>query len=58
MPPSFPEHLLLPRLQNTWHDSGEALVGNWLGLVYQLTHNNRLLPFMDDISRDDPLAER
>lgn len=57
-PPAFPEHLLTPRLQNTWHDSGEALIGNWLGLVYQLTHNDRKRPFMDGISRDDPLAMR
>ena len=55
-PPVFPEHLLIPRLQNTWHDSGEALVGNWLGLVYQLTHADQALPYMDGISRDDPLG--
>lgn len=54
-PPRFPEHLLVPRLQNTWHDSGEALVGNWLGLVYQLTHADRALPFMDGVARDNPL---
>ncbi len=55
-PPDFPEQLLLSRLQNTWHDSGEALVGNWLGLVYQLTHADQALPYMDGVDRDDPLG--
>lgn len=55
-PPEFPEHLLVPRLQNSWHDSAEALVGNWLGLVYQLTHADQARPFMDGVSRDNPLG--
>jgi homoserine O-succinyltransferase len=53
--PELPEHLILPRLHNTWHDSGEALVGNWIGLVYQLTHSQRELPFMNGVNSDDPL---
>jgi homoserine O-succinyltransferase len=32
--PSFPEALVLPSLHNTWHDTAEAIVGNWMGLVY------------------------
>jgi len=55
-PPDFPEHLLRERLHNTWHDSGEALVGNWIGLVYQITHSERHKPFMDGVDRDDPLG--
>ena len=55
-PPSFPEKLLTPRLINTWHDSGEALMGNWLGLVYQLTHAEQALPFMDGVDPQDPLG--
>ncbi|MBX2838814.1 MAG: homoserine O-succinyltransferase, partial [Gammaproteobacteria bacterium] len=55
MPPEFPEYLIRPRLHNTWHDSGEALVGNWIGLVYQLTHAQRELPFMEGVNPDDPL---
>lgn len=54
--PSFPEQRILSRLHNTWHDSGEAIVGNWIGHVYQLTHRDRQLPFMDGINPDDPLG--
>lgn len=53
--PTFPEALILPRLRNTWHDSGEAVVGNWLGLMYQITNNNRQMPFMDGIDPNNPL---
>ena len=31
--PVFPEALLHPGLDNTWHDTGEAVVGKWVGLV-------------------------
>lgn len=54
--PGFPEHLIRPRLHNTWHDSGEAIVGNWIGLVYQITNRERRLPYMDGVDRDDPLG--
>lgn len=54
--PVFPELLATPRLSNTWHDSAEALVGNWIGLVYQVTHRERGLPFMDGVDADDPLG--
>ena len=54
--PAFPENRILARLHNTWHDSGEAIVGNWIGHVYQLTHSDRRLPFMDGIDPQDPLG--
>ncbi len=54
--PTFPEDRLLARLHNTWHDSGEAIVGTWIGHVYQLTHSDRLLPFMDGVDPQDPLG--
>ena len=54
--PSFPETLLTHRLVNTWHDSGEALMGNWLGIVYQVTHAEQALPFMDGVDPQDPLG--
>lgn len=54
--PVFPEKLLLSHLANTWHDSGEALVGNWIGLVYQVTNADQALPFMDGVDPDDPLG--
>jgi homoserine O-succinyltransferase len=44
------------RLDNTWHDTAEAVVGNWMGLIYQVTHHDRRIPFMDGIDADDPLG--
>ena len=54
--PAFPEAHVVPRLRNTWLDSGKSLVGNWLGLVYQVTHAERARPFMDGVDPDDPLG--
>jgi homoserine O-succinyltransferase len=56
MKAEFPEPLLLPHLDNTWHDTAEAVVGNWIGCVYQVTHSERKRPFMDGINPDDPLG--
>ena len=53
--PIFPEEIILPRVQNTWHDSGLAVIGNWMGLVYQITHTDRKLPFMDGLDSQNPL---
>jgi homoserine O-succinyltransferase len=53
---AFPEHLILDRLDNTWHDTAEAVVGNWIGCVYQVTHRERGLPFMEGINPSDPLG--
>ena len=55
-PPAFPEALFQGRLENTWHDTAEAVVGNWIGGVYQVTNHRRDLPFMDGIDPDDPLG--
>ena len=52
----FPESLLLPLIDNTWHDSAEAVVGNWIGCVYQVTHRERGLPFMPGIDPNNPLG--
>ena len=54
--PEFPTDLLTKRLHNTWHDSGKSLVGNWVGLVYQLTHKAINKPFMDGVNPADPLG--
>jgi homoserine O-succinyltransferase len=54
--PAFPERRLLDRLDNTWHDTAEGVLGNWMGLIYQVTHNDRKLPFMSHVDPDDPLA--
>jgi len=53
--PEFPESLIQSNLDNTWHDTAVEVVGNWMGLIYQITHNNRHLPFMDGIDPDNPL---
>jgi len=54
--PEFPEQLVAGRIDNTWHDSAEGIVGNWIGLVYQVTHEQRNLPFMDGVDPDNPLG--
>ena len=54
--PEFPEQLVAGHIDNTWHDTAEGIVGNWIGLVYQLTHEQRKLPFMDGIDPDNPLG--
>jgi homoserine O-succinyltransferase len=54
-PTAFPESLIASRLDNTWHDTAEAVVGNWMGLVYQVTHSDRRIPFMDGIDPGNPL---
>lgn len=54
--PAFPERHLVGRLDNTWHDSAEGVVGNWMGLIYQVTHSDRKLPFMSHVDPEDPLG--
>ncbi|HEY9198494.1 MAG TPA: homoserine O-succinyltransferase [Gammaproteobacteria bacterium] len=56
--PDLPETLLLPHIDNTWHDTAEAIINNWVGKVYQVTNNDRRKPFMDDVDPDDPLGLR
>ena len=56
--PEFPEDELLPHCDNTWGDTGKAIVNNWLGLVYQLTNLDRKQQFMPGVDPDDPLQLR
>ena len=49
--PAFPERLIEPPPH-----TAEAVVGNWMGLVYQITNRDRRLPFMEDIDPDNPLG--
>lgn len=51
----FPEAEVLPLLDNTWSDTGKAVVNNWLGLVYQITSRHRHRAFMTGIDPVDPL---
>ena len=54
--PEFPEELVAAGLHNTWHDTAEAVVGNWIGAVYQVTNRDRKLPFMKGVDPNDPLG--
>jgi homoserine O-succinyltransferase len=56
--PDLPEHLIAPTLHNTWHDTAEAVVNNWIGKVYQLTNRDRRVPFMEGVDPEDPLGLR
>lgn len=56
--PTFPEKVLMDKLDNTWHDTAEAVINNWIGNIYQITNNDRKLPFMAGIDPDDPLKLR
>jgi homoserine O-succinyltransferase len=51
----FPEAELLSLVDNTWRDTGKAIVNNWLGLVYRLTSLDRKQPFMQGVDPRDPL---
>ena len=53
--PPFPEPRLTSRVDNTWGDTGKAIVNNWLGLVYQLTNLDRREQFMPGVDPADPL---
>ena len=55
-PPPFPEPRITARLENTWRDTAEGVVGNWMGLIYRVTHQERRIPFMDGIDPNDPLG--
>ncbi len=56
--PSFPEQAILGHLDNTWRDTAKAVFNNWLGKVYQITNQDRRLPFMGGVDPKDPLGLR
>ena len=53
--PEFPERLILQKLDNTWHDTAEAILNNWIGKVYQLTNMDRKKGFQDGVDPKNPL---
>jgi homoserine O-succinyltransferase len=53
--PGFPDDLLAVDLDNTWRDTAHAVVGNWMGLVYQTTHRDRRYQYMEGVDPNDPL---
>lgn len=56
--PAFPDDELAVLVDNTWGDTGKAVVNNWLGLVYRLTNLDRRKQFMPDVDPDDPIGLR
>lgn len=54
--PLFPEAAILGELDNTWRDTARAVFNNWLGKVYQITNQDRRLPFMTGIDPNNPLG--
>jgi len=55
-PTAIPEQRIAAGLNNTWHDTAEGVVGNWMGKIYQLTNSDRRLPFMDGVDPRNPLG--
>ena len=51
----MPEEQIIRRLDNTWRDSAKAVFNNWLGQVYQITNEDRKLPFMEGVDPNNPL---
>jgi len=56
--PEFPDGDLEALVDNTWGDTGKAIINNWLGLIYKLTALDRHSQFMSRVDRDDPLGLR
>lgn len=54
--PEFPEELISSKLDNTWHDTAEAILNNWIGKVYQVTNMERKKAFQDGINPKNPLG--
>jgi homoserine O-succinyltransferase len=54
--PQFPEPLIIKRLHNTWHDTAAAILSNWMGIVFQITHHDRQQVLMDGLDPNDPLG--
>jgi homoserine O-succinyltransferase len=46
----------MANLDNTWHDTAEAVINNWIGKVYQVTNIDRKQPFQESVDRNDPLG--
>ena len=54
--PELPETLIASWIDNTWHDTAEAIINNWIGKVYQVTNNDRQQLFMEGVDPKDPLG--
>ena len=56
--PELDESVLAAQLDNTWGDTGRAIISNWLGLVYNLTALDRREQFMPGVDPENPLGLR
>ncbi len=56
--PLFPESSLRSLVDNTWADTCKAIFANWLGLIYQTTHQDRCKHLMDGVDKNDPIGWR
>lgn len=54
--PVLDETAIVPFIDNTWRDTAKAVFNNWLGLIYSITNQDRLRPFMSHIDPKDPLG--
>lgn len=54
--PKFPDTRLQAFVDNTWGDTGKAIINNWLGLVYRLTNLDRRKQFIHEVNPEDPLG--
>lgn len=54
----FPETGIEGMIENTWRDSAKAIMGNWIGKVYQITNMDRKKPFMDGVDPNNPLEAK
>ncbi|WP_341326344.1 homoserine O-succinyltransferase [Methylotuvimicrobium sp. KM2] len=52
----FPEAAVLDYIDNTWRDTARAVFNNWLGKIYQVTDQDRRIPFMPGIDPNNPLG--
>lgn len=52
----FPDEEIAAEIDITWRDTAKAIFANWLGLIYQLTHHDRRLQFMDGVDASNPLG--
>lgn len=52
----FPEASVLDYIDNTWRDTARAVFNNWLGKIYQITDQDRRIPFMPGIDPNNPLG--
>jgi len=54
--PPFPDREVESLVDNTWSDTGKAIINNWLGLIYQVADRERGKVFMEGVDPENPLG--